>query len=126
MWLGSRGLASRRATAGSAVVTEDEAGFDSESAEKLTEFTLTNQLGREFDSKDLDGKVWAGSFFFSRCPQMCVAQNAQVARLQQDFADKGLQLISITVDPKYDQPHKLAQLFPAFQCQPRVLAILDG
>ncbi len=34
----------------------------------IKEFKLIERSGREFDSKDLAGHVWIGSFFFCNCP----------------------------------------------------------
>jgi protein SCO1/2 len=123
LWFGVRGMLEPAATeensaAGVSALTGSEP--------EMTEFTLTDQVGREFDSRDLAGKVWAGSFFFTRCPQICVQQNNQVAKLQQEFAGRGLELVSITVDPEFDQPHKLAAYAQRFNADPQHWHFLTG
>jgi cytochrome oxidase Cu insertion factor (SCO1/SenC/PrrC family) len=95
-------------------------------ATPLADFTFTDQLGRPFRSGTLDGKVWVGSFFFSRCPQICRVQNQQIAKLQEQFADKGLELVSITCEPDYDSPHRLAAYARLFNAQPDHWHFLTG
>lgn len=75
--------------------------------DQLTEFVLTDQFGKDFGSKDLDGKVWLGSFFFADCPGICIQQNARIAELHRKFRDQGVMVVNITVTPDKDTPIKL-------------------
>jgi len=75
--------------------------------ESLESFVLTDQKGRKFESDSLVGKVWVGSIFFSSCPSTCRMQNMRVAELQQKFAERGVELVSITCDPANDTPSVL-------------------
>ena len=107
---------SRTADHGSATEPAAETTQQTDPSQWLTEFTLTDQQGQPFESKQLAGKVWVGSFFFSRCPSTCREQNMRVAELQREFADRGLQLVSISCEPDYDTPSRLlvyAQQFEA-------------
>ncbi|MEM8679138.1 MAG: SCO family protein [Planctomycetota bacterium] len=82
------------------------------------DFELTDQYGRPFNSDELKGKVWVGGVFFSSCTSVCRAQNQQMAKLQQKFADRGVELVAITCDPDRDTPQALgdyARLFNAKQ-----------
>jgi cytochrome oxidase Cu insertion factor (SCO1/SenC/PrrC family) len=74
---------------------------------EITAFEFTDQLAKPFGSKDLMGKVWLGSFFFSDCPSICVQQNAEIAKLHKRFMDDDVMIVSITVAPDKDPPHKL-------------------
>jgi protein SCO1/2 len=103
-----------------------EATEDNLFSATLTDFRLTDQLGRPFDYNRLAGKVWVGSFFFSRCPQICRMQNQQIAKLQEQFAENGLELVSITCDPGYDSPHRLAAYAQLFNAQPDHWHFLTG
>ncbi|HEY6565018.1 MAG TPA: SCO family protein, partial [Pirellulaceae bacterium] len=68
----------------------------------LAEFQLTDQEGNAFHSKSLDGKIWVGSIFFADCPSVCRTQNQRIAELQSEFGAQGVELVSITCDPKHD------------------------
>ena len=72
-------------------------------------FRLVGRDGGEFDSGDLDGKVWIASFFFTRCESACVTLNNTIADLIAEMPENGVQFVSITVDPKRDTPERLAE-----------------
>ena len=90
------------------------------------EFTLTDQTHKPFDSQQLKGKVWVGSIFFATCPSTCRMQNQQVQKLQHEFKDQGLQLVSITCDPEVDTPEKLLQYARLFNADSKVWHFLTG
>lgn len=92
----------------------------------LTEFTLTDSGGEDFKSADLTGKVWVVSFFFTRCASNCRALNMQVAQLQKQYGPRGLQLVSISCDPKFDTPKVLAEYAEMYNAQPDRWHFLTG
>ncbi|MBY0456865.1 MAG: SCO family protein, partial [Gemmataceae bacterium] len=69
-------------------------------------FTLTERSGRPVTHEDLRGRVWVGSFIFTRCNGPCPAVTSTMQRLQRDLADElkagKLKLVTFTVDPKRD------------------------
>jgi cytochrome oxidase Cu insertion factor (SCO1/SenC/PrrC family) len=75
----------------------------------LREFVLTDQQGRDLYSRDLAGDVWIGSFFFSRCPDVCPEQNKFLVDFRKSLGETPLRLISITSDPEYDSLEVLAE-----------------
>lgn len=75
----------------------------------LTEFEFRDQLNKPFSSKDLEGKVWMGSFFFASCPTICRQQNAEIAKIHRRFIDDDVMIVNITVDPEQDTPVVLLQ-----------------
>jgi cytochrome oxidase Cu insertion factor (SCO1/SenC/PrrC family) len=78
------------------------------------EFTTSEQ--QPFQFRQLDGKVWVGSFFFSSCPGPCRQINVALSELQKDLKDKDIQFVSLTVDPDIDTPavlHDYAKSFGA-------------
>ncbi len=94
--------------------------------EPLRDFELTDQAGQKFDSHSLAGKVWVGSIFFADCPSTCRVQNQRVAELQQKFADRGVQFVSITCDPTHDTPKRLAEYSQLFNARPESWHFLTG
>jgi protein SCO1/2 len=72
-------------------------------------FTLTDERGKPFSSTSLQGKIYVTSFFFTRCGLICPKITSQLSRVQDTFyQDPEVQLLSISVDPKFDQPAMLA------------------
>ena len=51
------------------------------------------------------------SFLFTRCDTICPVTTMKMAKIQEKTFDKGAQikLVSISVDPKYDTPDRLAE-----------------
>lgn len=92
----------------------------------LTEFTLTESSGSEFQSQQLEGKVWVVSFFFTRCAANCRALNMKVSQLQREFGDRGLQLVSITCDPAHDEPAVLQQYARMYNADAEQWRFLTG
>jgi len=84
----------------------------------LENFTLTDQTGKLFDSRALDGQVWVANFFFTTCPSTCLAQNRRLAELQHDPDLADVQFVSISCDPDTDTPEVLADYAARFQADP--------
>ena len=96
------------------------ASCGTEEAEELPEyfevpaFTLTDQLGREFSSTSLDGKVMLANFVFINCIQLCPVLTPRLAEVQELLDGDGLLgsrvvLLSITVDPEQDTSEALRE-----------------
>ncbi len=75
----------------------------------IPDFSLIDESGKVFSAKSLQGKIYVTSFFFTRCGTICPKITSQLSRVQDTFlGDPEVQLLSISVDPKFDQPEKLA------------------
>lgn len=70
--------------------------------EWTAEFKLNDADGPVFYSRDLVGKVWLASFFFSSCPGICPQMNRHLATYQTRLTEKSVPLISISTKPKED------------------------
>jgi len=71
----------------------------------VSDFRLTNQLGRAVTLADLRGKVSVVNVIFTRCPGPCLTMSRQFAMLQQQLpAGEHVRLVSLTVDPEFDTP----------------------
>lgn len=92
----------------------------------LTQFTLIDQQGERFSSRDLKGKVWVVSFFFATCPGTCRIQNNHVMSLQSEFGPQGAMFVSITCDPETDTPAKLGEYAETFNARPDQWKFLTG
>ncbi|HEX3654224.1 MAG TPA: SCO family protein [Pirellulales bacterium] len=77
--------------------------------------TFTTSEGRPFELKQLNGKVWLGSFFFSSCPGPCRQINLAIAGLTKELAGKDVKFVSMTVDPDNDTPQVLHDYGKSFE-----------
>ena len=92
----------------------------------LTEFTLTDQYGKPFDSKSLRGKIWVASFFFTNCPAVCWRLNQTLAALQETDPHRDVRYVSITCDPENDTPEALLKYAEHFKADPARWTFLTG
>ncbi len=94
----------------------------------LPDFQLTDQNRREIHLSQFSGKVVAVNFIYTRCPlpDYCLRLSNNFARLQNRFRGRDLILLSITFDPKYDQPEALAKYAGTFKADPDAWHFLTG
>ncbi len=85
-----------------------------EDEEWLSRFELLERSGKTVTSEELLGKPYVVSFFFSRCPSICVKQNQKLKELQDAFEGQGVRFIAISVDPAYDSPQVLKEYAARF------------
>ncbi len=94
---------------------------------KLSDFTLTNQLGQEFKLSAMNGNVLLFNFFFSTCKGPCPLMNKKMEALQEKFAnDANVKLVSITVDPAHDTAEVLKAYAETFKANPEKWFFLTG
>ena len=75
---------------------------------QVPDFELKNQDGKTFTLNNLKGKVWAASFVFTTCKDICPMLTSTMKRLQQAMPqDPGFHMVSISVDPEKDTPEIL-------------------
>ncbi len=95
---------------------------------QVPRFELTDQDGRPFGSRDLEGRTWVASFIFTRCPTVCPRITARMARLQGRARQlaPAFHLVSFSVDPGFDTPERLAAYARAHRASPRMWTFLTG
>lgn len=78
---------------------------------KVSNITLTNQLGNQVSMEDLPNKVIVADFFFTSCPNICPVMTANMKKLQDGLKVKDnvkkvdtnfVQFMSFSVDPVRD------------------------
>lgn len=93
----------------------------------VPDFTLMERSGRPLPAGALRGKVWVATFIYTRCPDTCPLQSAEMARLQREFeAEEDLRLVSVTVDPERDTPGVLSRYATRFGAHPDRWLFLTG
>ncbi len=93
-------------------------------------FSLVERSGKKVTDKDLRGKVWIGSFIFTRCTGPCPAVTNTMGRLQSELKDDlksgNLKLVTFTVDPKRDDADELKKYAASRQADPNNWLFLTG
>ncbi|HEX8904955.1 MAG TPA: SCO family protein [Longimicrobiaceae bacterium] len=70
---------------------------------RIAPFSLVDQDGRTITGRDVEGKVYVASFFFTRCQQLCPILGNGLRRVQTAFAgDSGVAILSHSVTPEID------------------------
>jgi protein SCO1/2 len=94
---------------------------------QVPEFSLTNRDGRTVRRQDLAGSPWVADFIFTRCPASCPIMTARMARLNRELSgDRGLRLVSFTVDPDHDTPQVLQRYAQSFSAPESWLFLTGG
>lgn len=90
--------------------------FDGDGAarepQQVPAFSLVNQEGEAFGSRQLEGSMYVGNFFFTQCPSICPLMMEAMASLQQRYhaaGIEGVRFVSFSVDPKRDTPERLLE-----------------
>lgn len=94
---------------------------------RIQQFSLTDQLGNSFGSKQLKGKVYVAEYFFTTCGTICPIMNSQMQRVQDAFSsNKKVHIVSITVDPEHDSVAQMKQYADAHQANHKQWHFLTG
>ncbi len=75
-------------------------------------FKLTDERGYEFTEEALRGHPTIVDFVFTRCDSICPVVSGRMQRLQEKTGDRkasAIKLLSISIDPEYDTPPRLAE-----------------
>lgn len=96
---------------------------------QLPAYALVDSAGGPFGSADLAGRVYVANFFFTRCVSICPDLTRSMARLGARYDEEGvsdIRLVSISIDPEYDTPERLADYAAAHGIDPRRWTLLTG
>ena len=89
----------QESSAGSSLAVEQDSEFRSG---KVADFRLAEAHGGEISLADLAGKPFVLDFIFTTCPGPCPTLSENMRLLQEQLADTGVRLISVSVDPRLD------------------------
>lgn len=99
--------------------TNESASF---SSMKIPNSLVSDQNGKQLDfyTDLIKGKTVAINFIFTTCTASCPPLTATFRKVQQDAAQRGLdvKLISISVDPTVDTPERLLAFAQKFNAEP--------
>lgn len=91
-------------------------------------FALTDERGEPFTEAALRGHATIVSFVFTRCDSICPITSGRMEKIQDKTFDAGagIKLLSISVDPTYDTPARLAEYAQRFHADPGRWHFLTG
>lgn len=94
----------------------------------VPQFTMTDQLGHPFGSRELLGKVWVANFIFTSCQTMCPVLTQKMSEIAKRGRHLGptFHLVSFTVDPERDTPQRLGEYAAAHGVDAHKWAFLTG
>jgi len=86
---------------------------------KVGEFSLVDQLGQPVTNDTLKGKPWVVNFVFTRCVTHCPKLMGKAYyNLHQRLKDVDYRIVTITVDPKYDDVAQMKRQSEVFGVDP--------
>jgi protein SCO1/2 len=92
----------------------------------LPAFTLTDQNGRPFGTKQLQGKIWIADFIYTTCPGPCPMISSRMSETQKPLRGTDVKLVSFSVDPAHDTPEVLRGYAAKLNAQPGRWEFLTG
>jgi protein SCO1 len=99
--------------------------------QKAPDFNLIDQSGKPVRLADFKGKVVLVSFIFTTCSGSCPATTSRMAKIQEHLhkrglLEKGVRLVSISLDPKRDTPEVLRGYMRLYEADARTWSFLTG
>ena len=71
-------------------------------------FSFTNQDGKKFTQRDVEGKVYVANYFFTTCKSICPRMNNEVKKVYEHFkTENDFLILSHTSDPGTDSSARL-------------------
>ena len=109
-----------------------EAGQPAQRLSKIghaADFTLTDQSGAEFRMANLQGKVVAINFIFTRCTHTCPLATGKMVGIQRKLGDafaRDVHFASVSIDTLFDSPEVLSRYSQSLGINPSGWSFLLG
>ena len=101
--------------------------------DKMPNYSFTNSLGERTSLSDFNGQVYAFTFIFTRCPfpTYCPRMNMNFAAAYKQLSEMpnaatNWHLMSISFDPDYDTPKRLAEYSAMYKPNPEKWSWMTG
>jgi len=93
----------------------------------VPDFSFIERSGQEVERVEFLGRIWVVDLIYTRCPDTCPLQSAEMARLQAELVNEtDIRLVSITVDPARDTLAVLSRYAKRFGADPKRWLFLTG
>jgi protein SCO1/2 len=94
---------------------------------RVQPFFFTNQLGNQITEKDVAGKVYVASYFFTTCKGICPEMNTSLKKVYEKFKnEKDFLILSHTSDPGTDSAARLKRYADSIGANPANWIFLTG
>jgi protein SCO1 len=93
---------------------------------EVPEIPLRERSGREVSLGDLRGAPWVVSFVYTRCEGPCPLLSARMAAFGKRVVGRDVRLVSVSVDPEFDTPERLAEYARRFDASAERWWFLTG
>jgi protein SCO1 len=98
-----------------------------EPSSQVPPFALTNQYGKTFTEKDVDGKVFVADFFFTSCGAICPMMSTQLSRVQEAMGNEDrYRILSYSLDPENDSVPVLRSFARKFGARDSIWYLMTG
>ena len=88
---------------------------------QVPEFSVTDQSGKELNTKMLSNNIVIANFFFASCKDICPAMNHNVSSFYEKAKEwSEVKLVSFTVDPDNDSTKVLADYANKFKADKNI------
>lgn len=102
-------------------------GKDAEGIHKISDFSLTDQDGKQITGADLKGQIHLANFFFTTCPRICPAMTKNLLKIQKEFQkEDDIKLVSYSVMPWSDSVSSLKNYEKTFSIRNGMWYLLTG
>ncbi|MCX8481041.1 MAG: SCO family protein, partial [Sediminibacterium sp.] len=90
-------------------------------------FSFIDQDGKKFTDKDMSGKIWVVSYFFTSCKGICPVLNKELKNLTVFFkADTNVKFLTHTCQPEKDSVPVLKKYSLVWGANPQQWIFLTG
>jgi protein SCO1/2 len=90
-------------------------------------FFFTNQGGKQVTEKDVAGKVFVASYFFTTCRGICPEMNGNLKKVYERFkSEKDFLILSHTSDPEVDSVPRIKRYADSIGADPNKWIFLTG
>lgn len=104
-------------------VSNDEA----EGIHRISDFSFTDQDGKQVSGGELKGKIHVANFFFTTCPGICPAMTKNLKKIQKEFSNsEDIKLVSYSVMPWIDSTVLLKNYEKTFDIKNGMWYLLTG
>jgi protein SCO1/2 len=93
----------------------------------LPDFSFIERSGQRVERVEFLGRIWVVDLIYTRCPDTCPLQSAEMAKLQAELVNEAdVRLVSITVDPSRDTTDVLSRYAKRFGADRKQWLFLTG
>lgn len=94
----------------------------------VPQFELLDEMGKNFGSNNLKGKVYLANFAFTSCPVTCRELLKKMQKIQKRVKGVGskIALVTFSVDPEVDTPKILFKTARDLKANPNIWKFVTG